>query len=68
MKIQENISLKNYNTFGALEQKHYLHSSTSGLSFDNTQICQNQSFKILFKVAEAICSSPNFDGLVIKLN
>ena len=70
MKIQENISLKNYNTFGVEAKAHYfvevhdLHELKYA-----TEFAKINHIKILFLGGGSnLLFTQDFDGLVIKLN
>ena len=70
MKIQENISLKNYNTFGVEAKAHYfvevhdLHELKYA-----TEFVKINHIKILFLGGGSnLLFTQDFDGLVIKLN
>ena len=70
MKIQENISLKNYNTFGVEAKAHYFAEvhDLHELKYD-TEFAKINHIKILFLGGGSnLLFTQDFDGLVIKLN
>ena len=70
MKIQENISLKNYNTFGVEAKAHYFAEvhDLHELKYA-TEFAKINHFKILFLGGGSnLLFTQDFDGLVIKLN
>src|SRR6218665_2263889 len=70
MKIQENISLKNYNTFGVEAKAHYFAEAHDlhELKYA-TEFAKINHFKILFLGGGSnLLFTQDFDGLVIKLN
>lgn len=70
MKIQENISLKNYNTFGVEAKAHYFAEvyDLHELKYA-TEFAKINHIKILFLGGGSnLLFTQDFDGLVIKLN